>query len=285
MDERFVDAMKTTTHVDVTSQLERDWLETKSPGSAGAEWKKMFCGCEFVWLCDEPETGGDGPTKRAAQKHYGVVITFIGDQATSFAEGLQQAILSASVLESILNYGLTPTGDERPRKCSDDTRLSSRAEVVTLSKTRAELRVGVLNQNRKLTNALSDIDTCAENVTAMVLDQYREFEFVQWKIQEDIVAPQQDHVLYHRAVVYHRSAVADVYLGDDGGDEGGGDDGGDGGGDGDGGGGGGGGGPVNRKVVTFNERLKRMKKAAKAAARAAAKAAKEAEKAKNKRVV
>ena len=219
----FDEQLLTQTHVDVASSMERDWLESKSPGNAAADWKKFFCACEFMYLCEEPETG-EGSLKRGPQKHYGVVLTFVGDQATEFATAIKQSITSATDLASVLNNGLESTGDEA-RTCTDGTRLSSMAEVVTLTTTRAELRIGVLNNNKRFTEILTNMDTSAEHVAAMVLEQHRPRRFLHLNLDEAVATPPDD-VFYHRAVVYHRSARDDEYDGGDDDDDGVGDDGG-----------------------------------------------------------
>jgi hypothetical protein len=258
---RFDEQLLTQTHVDVASSMERDWLESKSPGNAAADWKKFFCACEFMYLCEEPETG-EGALKRGPQKHYGVVLTFVGDKATEFAIAIKQSITSATDLASVLNKGLESTGDGA-RTCTDGTRLSSMAEVVTLTTTRAELRIGVLNNTRRFTEILTNMDTSAEHVAAMVLEQHKPRRFLHLNLDEAIATPLDD-VFYHRAVVYHRSARDDEY---DGGDDGGDDD--DGGGD----DGDGGYAKATRKQserarsATFNNQLKARMKAAKKAAK------------------
>jgi len=225
MDERFVDAMMTRTHVDVTSQLEMDWLETKSPGNAGADWKKLFCGCEFVELCDEDETGS-GATKRTAQKHYGVVLTFIGDKATEFAMMIENTITNADSIDSVVNKGLESICDRR-LMCHNKERISSRAAVVTLRNGRAELRVAVLNNTKRFATILENMETSAERVCEMILEQYRDLKFLQFPLTAPIAVPVTPvGVFYHRAIFYHRSARDDEYRNDDGRDDGDDDDGG-----------------------------------------------------------
>ena len=225
--------------VDFSPELLRSTFETVSLDDVVASFpdakkhnakpfSKTFVAAELVNLCDEPDANDDIPPS----KHYGVSITFIGDNAVKMCNNLKGLVDRAVGIGSILNDAVNTS--KQTRVSSNGETISSACAVVQIEAMRAEIRIATLSSTL-MNNALdpsTDQMPAVEYVLKQILSlvRGRVYFMKHLSTHEAPVGNTDDEdgfVSYLRAVLFHNFDVAAIGhqpTGGDGGDGGDGDD-------------------------------------------------------------